>query len=156
MALFRSGSKQADEGDQRRALLLAKREAQERFAATPAGQARRARQSGRSIFQIDLSLSATRGAVLPMVTAYSVSTEVGSAGNAIEAIEAEGWRLEHVGYVYRMTGSTSRDKFMASGQQEAVHGEIVGVYLFRATEGPAPHPIDLDADAEGRTLFDAR
>jgi hypothetical protein len=52
--------------------------------------------------------------------------------NEIEAIESEGWHLEHAGYVYRMTGSVSRDKLLSSGQQEAIHGEVLGIYIFRA------------------------
>jgi hypothetical protein len=36
--------------------------------------------------------------------------------------------------------TVSRDKFFASGQQEAVTGEIVGIYLFRIVGGDASHP----------------
>jgi hypothetical protein len=136
--------------------LVAKREAAERFAASPAGKARSARQAGRRMFQIDLAVSATRGEVVPMMSAYATSTPAADSSGLIEQIEAEGWRLEHVGYVYRVTGSTSRDKFLGSGQQEAMHGEIVGIYLFRATEGPGPHAAASEAEDGGRTLLDGR
>ena len=63
------------------------------------------------------------------------STRTAGHADVLEAIEAEGWRLEHVGYVYRVISTVSRDKFLSSGQQEAVTGEIVGVYLFRAVDG---------------------
>ncbi len=67
-----------------------------------------------------------------MVGAFANSTKIEDYSGTIQAIEDEGWHLEHVGYIYRITGSESRDKFLASGQQEAVSGEIVGIYIFRA------------------------
>ena len=65
-----------------------------------------------------------------MMTAYA-STERREQSNTLDAIEAEGWQLAHAGYVFRMTGSVSRDKFLSSGQQAAVSGEVIGVYIFR-------------------------
>jgi hypothetical protein len=52
-------------------------------------------------------------------------------GALLTAIEAEGWEFVEAGYIFRQTGGASRDKFMASGQQIAVMGDTVGVYLFR-------------------------
>lgn len=118
--------------------LEAQRQAQAEFLHSPHGRARAARRAGATIFQIDLPLSETTGRTVAMVGAFATSSPATSAANLIERIEAEGWRLENVGYVYRLKGSTTRDKFLASGQEEAMHGEIVGIYLFRATEGPAP------------------
>jgi hypothetical protein len=102
------------------------------FAASPPGRARAAKTAGSKIFQIDVPLSQTTGRTEAMVGAFANSTETLDCSNVIQSIEEEGWRLEHVGYVYRITGSVSRDKFLASGQQEAVSGEIVGIYIFRA------------------------
>jgi hypothetical protein len=67
-----------------------------------------------------------------MVGAFANSSTTKDSSNVIQSIENEGWHLENVGYVYRITGSESRDKFLASGQQEAVSGEIIGIYIFRA------------------------
>lgn len=53
----------------------------------------------------------------------------------LDSIEAEGWVLKHAGYVYRITRSFSRDKLLSSGQQEAVEGQIVGIYIFRHESG---------------------
>lgn len=133
----------------------ARRAAAEAFKASPAGRARAARRAGRQIFQVDLPLSTTQGRVVPMFAAFATTSEAIDGGSVIEAIEREGWRLENVGYIYRITGSVSRDKFMASGQQEAVHGEIVGIYLFRAF-GEAPGVDDVEDVEEGRVTFDAR
>lgn len=102
------------------------------FAKTPAGKARAAKAAGMAIFQIDVPLSRTTGETVAMIGAYAHSTETVNYASIIQSIEGEGWRLEHAGYIYRVTGSVSRDKFMASGQQEAVSGEIVGIYIFRA------------------------
>jgi hypothetical protein len=52
----------------------------------------------------------------------------------LEAIENEGWRLEHIGYVFQETGIVSRDKLLSSGQTGQVTGQIVGIYLFRAED----------------------
>lgn len=102
----------------------------EREAADPVHRARAARASGARLFQASLPLSQTSGHTVALVGAY-VATTTTEHGSVLDAIEAEGWRLEHSGYVYRVTGSVSRDKLLSSGQQEAVNGEIVGVYIFR-------------------------
>ena len=102
----------------------------EKFAKTAAGQARAARNAGASIFQIALPLSKTSADVVAMVGAFT-ATQDSQHASILDSIEAEGWLLEHAGYVYRITRSVSRDKFMSSGQQEAVEGEIVGIYIFR-------------------------
>lgn len=60
--------------------------------------------------------------------------------SVIDAIEAEGWHLEHAGYLFRETGSVSRDKFLSSGQTASVTGEIVGIYLFRVRTDVPPAP----------------
>lgn len=67
-----------------------------------------------------------------MVGAFTDKTDSQHV-STLDAIERQGWKLEHAGYVFRVTGSESRDKFLASGQQEAVSGEIIGIYLFRAS-----------------------
>jgi len=55
-------------------------------------------------------------------------------GGVLDAIEAEGWRLESSDFVYQSIGSISRDKFLSSGGTAEMTGEIVGIYLFRAVE----------------------
>lgn len=124
-----------EEAEQREA---ANREEEEnrrekKFAKTPAGQAKAARAARARIFQLSLPLSETTGFTIALTGAYSTTTTQQHA-SILDSIEAEGWKLEHAGYVYRITGGVSRDKFFASGQQEAVNGEIVGVYIFRAID----------------------
>ena len=52
--------------------------------------------------------------------------------HVLEQIEAEGWHLEHIGYVFQETGAVSRDKLLSSGQVQQVTGQIIGIYLFRS------------------------
>ena len=106
-------------------------------------RARAAYERGRKVFQYIEVLTETTGDVIPMVGAYT-SDEHGPLGwqsalgadakatePAIEQIERAGWRLEDAGYVFQQTGSVSRDKLLASGQQAAVSGRVLGVYTFR-------------------------
>jgi hypothetical protein len=122
----------------------AEREQQEQIAAwwaSPAGQARAARENGQKVFQISVPLHQTERSVWgtisgdPAARRQKTSDPIGP----IEEIEAQGWMLEHAGYVFRETGSVSRDKLLSSGQTAQVTGEVVGVYLFR-TDAPVAVP----------------
>jgi hypothetical protein len=62
----------------------------------------------------------------------------GYAGRWLSAVEALGWRLEHVGYVFTFTGWTS-----GAGEVNHLDGrETIGIYLFRTVNssgGARPH-----------------
>ena len=47
--------------------------------------------------------------------------------------------LLDAGYVYQQTHAESRDKLLASGQQEAYSGRIMAIYTFRLKEESNPH-----------------
>lgn len=72
---------------------------------------------------------------------------VGTA-SILDAVEAEGWRLEHAGYVFEQTGSISAARVLSimQGQKEAVMGAIVGLYLFRAVENVSSRGIASGAE----------
>src|SRR5262245_48956753 len=93
--------------------------------SNPVIQAREARQAGARLFQTVLPLSETTGFALPLGPTYT-TTKNREHASVLDAIEAEGWHLEHANYVYRVAGSISRDRFFATSQQEAVTGEVVG------------------------------
>lgn len=114
------------------------------FLQTPAGQARTAREKGQQIFQIVLPLSKTTANVVSMVGAFT-HTENSEHASVLDSIEAEGWRLEHVGYVYQTKRIFSRDKFLSSGQEEAIEGETLGIYLFRVAREVS---VGVNATAE--------
>lgn len=137
MGLFSSTPEERAAKDEKRRQAEAAA-AEKEFRATPAGQALTARDRGETLFQIAMPLSTSKAQIAVMISAFTTTREHRHV-STLEAIEAQGWRLDHVGYVFRETGSESRDKFLASGQQVAVSGEIVGVYLFRVVE-PAERP----------------
>jgi hypothetical protein len=49
----------------------------------------------------------------------------------LAAIEDIGWRLVHVGYVFVVTGESSHERVFSSGDNIAVSGQTIGIYLFR-------------------------
>lgn len=61
-----------------------------------------------------------------------------SSAVTLGEIEKLGWRLEHAGYVFLVTGETSTAKVFTSGEATAVSGITVGVYLFRNVTLPRP------------------
>jgi hypothetical protein len=118
--------------------------AEREFAASPRGRARAARAAGATLFQISLPVSATEKALLggdqvmfgaPTGTRTRDVMETGP----LDEIEPEGWRLETAGYVFQPTGSQSRDRLLASGQVETIMGNVLGIYLFRATDTAPSH-----------------
>ena len=121
------------------------RKARERKGLTPAQVARQASENGQKVFQFIEVVTETKGNVAPGFGIF-ITDETGdlrldkargAAGKAklpaIEAIEDEGWALLDIGYVFQMTETHSRDKFLASGQQLAVSGRVLGIYTFRRT-----------------------
>jgi hypothetical protein len=52
----------------------------------------------------------------------------------LSAIEAIGWKFEHAGYIFMITGESSRDRIMATGERTTVSGQTVGIYLFRRVD----------------------
>lgn len=96
----------------------------------PAQLARTAHERGDQFFQIDLVVSAVQGAVSN--SSIMTRTVRADAGDVLGAIEAEGWRLEHVSTTFVDTGSTSVRKFFAdTGTLVANHGHVIGLYVFR-------------------------
>jgi hypothetical protein len=56
---------------------------------------------------------------------------VASSAATLDEIEKLGWRLEHVGYYFMITGETSTARVFVSGEATAISGVTIGVYLFR-------------------------
>lgn len=97
--------------------------------ATPVGAATAAKEEGQRFFEVQLEVgkhtgSAGFGAADGRGTTSSSATILGD-------IERLGWRLEHVGYFFMVTGETSTARVFVSGEATAVSGVTVGVYLFR-------------------------
>jgi hypothetical protein len=106
------------------------------FLATPVGAATAAKKEGLPFLEVQLEVgghvgSAGFGSTQGRRTLASSATTLGE-------IEQLGWRLEHVSYIFMITGETSTARVFVSGEATAVSGVTVGVYLFRNTDGPAP------------------
>lgn len=112
-----------------------KRREEEAFRRTPKGIARTAKEEGRKVFQYVEKLSETVGETIPMIGAFTSGQQnEGVIVSSIEDIESEGWILINDNYIFQVTGSVSRDKFLSSGQQEAVSGQLIGIYTFRTLD----------------------
>ena len=139
-----------------------KRKQQQAFLSSPRGMARTARKQGRKVFQFLEVITETKANVAPMIGAWATDESGVATGlqgkmgressSAIEQIENEGWEFVDAGYVFQQTGAESRDKFLASGQQEAVAGRVLGIYTFRI-RGSLPATAGL-ARGEGIPLPD--
>jgi hypothetical protein len=125
---------QRREAKQREDEERARQEAEAAFLESPQGRARTARGLGQRLFQISLPLLSTERTPFGLGDIHATRTTRGDHQDVLSSVEEEGWRLEHAGYVFRETGSVSRDKFLSSGQEETVTGEVLGIYVFRAVE----------------------
>jgi hypothetical protein len=126
MGLFRSEEDKAAREKQR---------AQEAYANSPVGLAIRAREEGQKYYQAVFPIEYVGRDALAIL-GHNMNTKVKDAGEPIGIIltdiENAGWELVHTGFVFRQTHQDSRDKFLASGQQVAITGQTVGIYLFKA------------------------
>jgi len=101
------------------------------FLATPVGAATAAKEEGQPFFEVQLEVGSHFGTA-------SFGTAEGRRSSASSAailgeIEKLGWRLEHAGYYFMITGETSTQRMFVSGEATAVSGVTIGVYLFRNT-----------------------
>lgn len=114
----------ADEARQRKA-----------FLASPVGQASTAKAQGQGFFEIQLQVgSSQRDSTIWGDNFALDNTKSQTHVGTLAAIERVGWRLEHVGHVFVVTSESSRDKFLSTGQQTAVSGNTIGIYLFRSAD----------------------
>lgn len=110
MGLFKSAEEKAAAQARRAQKKAAARErrAQEEFARAPVGQATAAHERDDALLQI------------------AVPVDEGSS-QILGQIEAIGWKLEHAGYA-----------FIVSGDSDDIGGELTGVYLFGRPPSPTP------------------
>jgi len=107
-----------------------------RFLASPIGQATTAKEQGQGCFEIQLEVgSSQRDTTIFGGNNDNIEqTKTPSHAGTLAAIEATGWRLEHVGHVFVVTSESSRNKLLLTGQQTAVSGRTIGIYLFRSID----------------------
>ena len=115
---------------------MARRREETAFADSPRGQARRAHERGDLFFQIQLEVSRLSGES-SFFGATSNTLRQDGGPDPLGEIEAEGWHLEHAGYVFVETGATSSNRLLPTGQGTVTQGVVLGVYLFRRADGAA-------------------
>jgi len=102
------------------------------FLSTPVGAATAAKEAGQPFFEIQLKVGSHTGKA-----GFGSATgrrSTASSAATLGEIEKLGWRLEHAGYYFMITGETSTGRVFVSGEETAVSGVTVGVYLFRNSE----------------------
>jgi len=101
----------------------------EEFLATPYGAAKAAMEAGEAFFEIQLKVGSHVGSA--GFGSIDGRHSVSSSASTLGVIEQLGWRLEHAGYFFMITGESSTQRVFATGDNTAVSGVTVGVYLFR-------------------------
>ena len=148
MALINRGTPEEKEAarlakeQQKREIAAAKefeRQANERekvrqgFLRSPAGHARAAFERGEQVFQYSIDVQRTQAVVTPTVGVRNTSSTT-DPSVILNSVCNEGWEVVNGSFVFIELGQESRDKFMASGQQVAVRGTVMGYYLFKRCE----------------------
>lgn len=122
----------------------AEQRAQKQFERSPEGRAFDAWARGDQFFQIELPVSQLVGLASSFGSSENVRRGVRGGTDVLGKIEEEGWVLEHVGFVFVETGSTSTNRVLSTGQGTVTRGSVTGVYLFRRAARVAS--ADPDAD----------
>jgi hypothetical protein len=99
------------------------------FNRSPAGQARTCYQRGDHLFQVSIDLEKVTSHVVAMSNAYT-GRHARDVSDVINSIAAEGWAFHTLSTTFVNEGEESRDRFLATGQQTAVRGRVVGTYVF--------------------------
>lgn len=148
MALFKSSDAEREAERLRRDAerqARERRKAAEQFRQSPLGQAVEAKLAGHGFFQLELEHSRISRNLFEFgldYDAHGVSRRRGQVRtDLLSQVEDVGWRLTFVNHVWVQKGAVSRDKFLSSGQEVGVTGEVIGIYLFRATEQPPPEHL---------------
>lgn len=104
--------------------------------AGPIGQANLARQRGDGFFQTEIPHQSIMAQDRWWTTIASPTktrtTEHRPRTDLLSEIEAQGWKLEHVNFVWVQTGEITRDRQFMPGNSTAISGHTIGIYLFRA------------------------
>jgi hypothetical protein len=103
------------------------------FFATPPGQARQAYDDRDPVFQYSIDVMHQQAIIVPMVGS-TTSKQTADPSAILNAVCHEGWELVNGSFVFIEQGQQSRDKFLASGQNVAIKGTVVGYYVFKRCE----------------------
>jgi hypothetical protein len=101
----------------------------EAFFRSPAGRARVAFEEGDHVFQYAINVMNQEAIIVAMVGS-STKKRTSDPVDVLNSVCHEGWDLVNGSFVFVEEGQQSRDKFLASGQNVATKGSVVGYYLF--------------------------
>jgi hypothetical protein len=73
-------------------------------------------------------------AIIVAMVGSSTKKRTSDPVDVLNSVCHEGWDLVNGSFVFVEEGQQSRDKFLASGQNVATKGPVVGYYLFRRCE----------------------
>jgi hypothetical protein len=142
MAFGKSEEQKAAEkaAEEQRAAQVQQQREQAAFLASPEGMATTAKQQRQGFLELQLVVGSSQrvSSVFNPDPTGSGDNRVATHAGTLAAIESIGWRLEHVGYIFLITGESSADRMFSSGQNTAVSGQTVGIYLFRNTDTVEP------------------
>lgn len=128
------------ETEQRKAVEYQSKEkakAEKQFRESPAGQARSSYERGDNLFQVSFDIEKVKANIAVMMSAYTTRS-ANDVSEVLNSIVAEGWDFSTLSTAFVSEGEESRDKFLASGQQVAIRGRLVGTYVFtRKVDQPA-------------------
>ncbi len=111
----------------RRKELAKEREA---FERSPVGRARAGFARGDGVFQCSIDVMSQKAVIVAMVGG-TTTQRTNEPVAVLNSVCREGWELVNGSFVFVEQGQESRDKFMSSGQNVAIKGEVVGYYLFK-------------------------
>lgn len=95
-------------------------QAQAAYAASPMGRAEAAYRNGDGFFQLELPVNQFQKGKIRLG---------GALGGILGQIESVGWHLEHTGYVFLQTDSSTTN--LLHGNMTSHQGQVMGIYLFR-------------------------
>lgn len=116
----------------------------QQFWWSPAGQARQAFNAGDHVFQYSLDVMDQSAIIVAMIGSATRRKNQVDPTAVLNSVCREGWELVNGDFVFVTQGQQSRDKFMASGQNIAVKGTVVGYYLFKRSEANRDAETDDD------------
>jgi hypothetical protein len=126
---------------QERKRLEEEEKARQAFLASPAGQARQAFERGDRVFQYSIDVLNQQAIIIAMIGGRTTKRATDPT-DVLNSVCHEGWDLVNGDFVFVQEGQESRDKFLASGQNVAIKGTVLGYYLFKRCEANR-----LDADS---------
>jgi hypothetical protein len=144
----KAAKQKAREEEEARAAAAAQAATEEKarrsWLASPVGGATAAKQADEEFFEVQLQVGSHTGTA-SWGEASGKQVTVSSAGT-LGQIERVGWKLQQASHVFMVTGQSSTERVFLSGENTAVTGAMVGVYLFRndrtvaapADVGPPP------------------